>query len=29
MDKVAELVQLGRRSGLTRTELVRLIETAP
>src|ERR1700728_3414528 len=29
LDRVAELVQLGRRSGLTRTELVRLIETAP
>jgi GntR family transcriptional regulator len=29
MDKVAELVQLGRRSGLTRTELVSLIETVP
>src|ERR1039458_8170771 len=29
MDKVAELVQLGRRSGLTRTELVRLIDAAP
>ena len=26
--KVAELVQLGRRSGVTRSELVRLIETS-
>ena len=29
LDKVAELVQLGRRSGVTRAELTRLIETAP
>jgi GntR family transcriptional regulator len=29
LDKVAELVQLGRRSGVTRSELVRLIETTP
>jgi GntR family transcriptional regulator len=29
LDKVAELVQLGRHCGVTRTELVRLVETAP
>jgi GntR family transcriptional regulator len=29
LDKIAELVQLGRRSGVTRAELARLIETAP
>jgi GntR family transcriptional regulator len=28
LDKVAELVQLGRRTGVTRAELVRLIESA-
>ena len=28
LDKIAELVQLGRRSGVTRAELARLIETA-
>jgi GntR family transcriptional regulator len=27
-DKIAELVQLARRSGVTRTELARLIESA-
>jgi GntR family transcriptional regulator len=29
IDKVAELVQLGRRNGYTRTELARMIESAP
>jgi len=29
LDKIAELVQLGRRSGVTRAELARLIEAAP
>jgi GntR family transcriptional regulator len=29
LDEVAELVQLGRRAGLTRTDLVNLIEAAP
>jgi GntR family transcriptional regulator len=28
LDKIAELVQLGRRNGITRAELARLIETA-
>ncbi|MGA2757663.1 MAG: GntR family transcriptional regulator [Solirubrobacteraceae bacterium] len=28
LDKIAELVQLGRSSGVTRAELARLIETA-
>jgi GntR family transcriptional regulator len=28
LDKIAELVQLGRRSGVTRAELMRLIEAA-
>jgi GntR family transcriptional regulator len=29
LDKIAELVQLGRRNGVTRAELARLIESAP
>ena len=29
LDKVAELVQLGRRNGITRAELARLIESTP
>lgn len=29
LDKVAELVQLGRRSGITRNELARLVQTTP
>ncbi len=29
LDKVAELVQLGRRNGYTRAELARMIETTP
>jgi GntR family transcriptional regulator len=29
LDKVAELVQLGRRSGYTRAELARLVESVP
>ena len=29
LDKIAELVQLGRRSGVTRAELARLVESAP
>jgi GntR family transcriptional regulator len=29
LSKVSELVQLGRRNGYTRTELARLVETAP
>ena len=29
LDKVAELVQLGRRAGVTRGELARLIQTTP
>ncbi len=29
LDKVAELVQLGRRSGYTRAELMRMIESVP
>jgi GntR family transcriptional regulator len=28
LDKIAELVQLGRRSGVTRAELARVIESA-
>ena len=28
LDKIAELVQLSRTSGITRTELARMIETA-
>jgi GntR family transcriptional regulator len=28
LDKIAELVQLGRRNGVTRAELARLIESA-
>ena len=29
LDRVAQLVQLGRRSGYTRAELARMIESAP
>jgi GntR family transcriptional regulator len=29
LDKIAELVLLGRRSGVTRAELARLVESAP
>jgi GntR family transcriptional regulator len=29
LDKVAELVQLGRRNGYTRSQLARLINTTP
>jgi GntR family transcriptional regulator len=29
LDKVAELVQVGRKSGYTRAELVRMIESVP
>jgi GntR family transcriptional regulator len=29
LDKIAELVQLGRSNGVTRADLVRLIESAP
>jgi GntR family transcriptional regulator len=29
LDKIAELVQLGRSNGVTRAELARLIESAP
>jgi GntR family transcriptional regulator len=29
LDKIAELVQLGRRNGVTRAELARMIESTP
>ena len=29
LGRVAELVQLGRQSGVTRAELARMIETVP